>query len=42
MSYTTKINKFISEEQIKIESLKSLINHNGNKRIKGNIILNAG
>ena len=40
--FTTKENKFITEEQIKIESLHSLINYNGNKKIKGNVILNAG
>jgi len=39
--FTTKENKFLTEEQIKLESLQALIIKNGKKQIEGNIVLIA-
>lgn len=39
--FTTKENKFITEEQIKLESLQALILKNGKKHIEGNVVLIA-
>jgi len=39
--FTTKENKFITEEQIKLESLSALIYKNGHKTIKGNVVVVA-